>query len=38
VNANIRIVGGYSYKSYTSVLSGSEFKNNVFSVAANFRY
>lgn len=38
VNANVRIVGGYVYRDYTSDLRGSEFKNNVFSVAANFRY
>lgn len=38
VNENVRIVGGYVYRNYTSDLSASEFKNNVFSVAANFRY
>lgn len=38
VNANVRIVGGYTYRDYSSDLRGSEFKNNVFSVAANFRY
>ena len=38
VNANIRIVGAYAYRNYSSDLGSSEFKNNVFSVAANFRY
>ncbi len=38
VNANVRIVGAYVYRDYSSDLAGSEFKNNVFSVAANFRY
>jgi polysaccharide biosynthesis protein VpsM len=38
VNANVRIVGGYVYRNYSSDLRGSEFKNNVFSVSANFRY
>ena len=38
VNANIRVVGGYTYRNYVSVLKGSEFENNVLSVAANLRY
>ena len=38
VNANIRIIGAYVHRDYSSDLRGSEFKNNVFSVAANFRY
>jgi hypothetical protein len=38
VNANVSIVGGYTYRNYSSDLAGSEFKNNVFSVSANFRY
>jgi polysaccharide biosynthesis protein VpsM len=38
VNANIRVIGGYTYRNYSSDLSASEFKNNVFSVSANFRY
>ncbi len=38
VNANIRITGGYTYRNYSSDIGSSEFKNNVFSVAANFRY
>ncbi len=38
VNAHVKIIGSYSYKNYASDLSASEFKNNVFSVAANFRY
>lgn len=38
VNANLRIVGGYTYRKYKSQISASEFNNNVFSVAANLRY
>jgi hypothetical protein len=38
VNANVKIIGGYTYRNYASDISASEFKNNVFSVAANFRY
>ena len=38
VNENVKIVGGYVYRNYASDISASEFKNNVFSVAANFRY
>lgn len=38
VNSNVRIIGGYTYRDYSSDISASEFKNNVFSVAANFRY
>jgi polysaccharide biosynthesis protein VpsM len=38
VNANVRIVGAYVYRNYASNLAGSDFTNNVFSVAANFRY
>ena len=38
VNANVRIIGGYTYRNYSSDLSSSEFKNNVFSVSAMFRY
>jgi hypothetical protein len=38
VNANVSIVGGYVYRNYSSDLAANEFKNNVFSVAANFRY
>jgi hypothetical protein len=38
VNANARIIGGYTYRNYSSDIAASEFKNNVFSVAANFRY
>ncbi len=38
VNAHVKIVGAYAYRNYSSVLKGSEFQNNVFSVAANFRY
>jgi polysaccharide biosynthesis protein VpsM len=38
INANIRLVGAYVYRNYSSDLANAEFKNNVFSVAANFRY
>jgi hypothetical protein len=38
VNANVKIIGAYTYRNYSSDIAVSEFKNNVFSVAANFRY
>jgi polysaccharide biosynthesis protein VpsM len=38
INANIQIVGAYVYRNYSSDIGLNEFKNNVFSVAANFRY
>jgi hypothetical protein len=38
ISTNARITGGYKFTNYSSVLSGSEFKNNVFSIAANLRY
>lgn len=38
VNENVRIVGMYVYRDYSSDIRGTEFKNNVFSIAANFRY
>lgn len=38
VNANIRLVGAYVHRNYNSDLAGSEFTNNVFSIAANLRY
>jgi len=38
ISANVRIQGGYAYRSYSSDISSIEFKNNVFSVAANFSY
>jgi hypothetical protein len=38
VNANVRIVGTYIYRKYNADIRTSEFKNNVFNVAANFRY
>lgn len=38
VNESVRIVGAYVYRNYVSVLSTSEFSNNVFSVSANLRY
>lgn len=38
INANIRLVGGYTYRKYNADLAANEFKNNVFSFSANFRY
>lgn len=38
VNANIRVVGAYVYRNYSSDLAVNEFKNNVFSISAVFRY
>ena len=38
INSNVRLVGSYTYRNYSSDIASSEFKQNVFSVAANFRY
>jgi hypothetical protein len=38
VNAYVRLVGSYTYRNNSSVLSASEFTNNVFSISANLRY
>jgi len=38
VNANVRIQGSYVHRDYSTVLKGSEFKNNVFAVATSFRF
>lgn len=38
LDSNVNLVGAYVYRSYKSDLAGSEFTNNVFSIAANFRY
>lgn len=38
VNAYIRIAAAYVYRNYSSPAPGADFKNNVFSIAANFRY
>ena len=38
VNAYARVVGAYTYRHNSSDISSSEFTNNVFSVAASFRY
>lgn len=38
VSANVRIVGAYVYRTYQADIASSEFTNNVFSIAANFRY
>ena len=37
-DANVRLVGDYVYRDYKSNLRFNEFKNNVFSIAADFRY
>jgi hypothetical protein len=37
-NAIVEIVGGYTYRNNDSKLAGSSFNNNVFSLAANFRF
>lgn len=38
VNANVKIIGAYVYRTYKSDISTIEFDNNVFSIAANIRY
>jgi hypothetical protein len=38
ISSNVKIIGGYTYRNYSSDIATAEFKNNVFSVAANFRY
>lgn len=38
INANIRVLGTYVFRRYDSKIVGSEFENNVISIAANFRY
>src|SRR5581483_5286324 len=38
VSTSIQITGSYVYRNYSSEIASSEFKNNVFSIAANFRY
>lgn len=38
VNAYVRVVGAYAYRNNSSKIASSEFTNNVFSVAASFRY
>jgi hypothetical protein len=38
INANIRLLGTWMYRKYDTVERASHFENNVFSVAANFRY
>lgn len=38
VNANVTISGAYAYRDYKSDLTGAGFRNNVFSLSANFRY
>ena len=37
-NTDVNFTGAYVYRNNSSVLSGSEFTNNVFSVSANLRY
>jgi hypothetical protein len=38
ISTNVRLVGAYYYRNYSSDVRRNEFRNNVFSVAANFRY
>ncbi|MBZ5782315.1 hypothetical protein, partial [Klebsiella aerogenes] len=38
VSANLRISGFYTRRDYTSDVRLFEFKNNIFSISANFRY
>jgi len=38
VNEYVSIQGAYAFRKYDSALAGSDFKNNVFSIAANLRY
>lgn len=38
VNTYVKITGGYVYRSNDSDLAASNFKNNVFSIAASLRY
>lgn len=38
LNANVSFVGGYTYRTFQSQLSETEFDNNVFSLALNVRY
>lgn len=38
VNEYVTIQGAYAFRKYDSQLAGSDFKNNVFSIAANLRY
>jgi polysaccharide biosynthesis protein VpsM len=38
INANVRLVGAYVYRKYESDSKLNEFRNNVFSFGANFRY
>lgn len=38
VSTHVRIVGTYLHRNYSSDVRFNEFKNNIFSVAAHFRY
>lgn len=38
VSTNVTIQGSYAYRNYESDITGGGFTNNVFSLAANFRY
>ena len=38
LNEYVTIIGAYAYRKYDSELVGSDFKNNVFSIAASLRY
>lgn len=38
VNTYVRVVGAYNYRNNSSKIASGEFTNNVFSLAASFRY
>lgn len=38
INATVTITGAYAYRNNSSPVKSTEFTNNVFSLAANFRY
>lgn len=38
MNDYVTVIGTYAYRQYDSVLAGSDFEGNVFSIAANLRY
>lgn len=37
-SSSVRFVGAYVFRNYSSDIGSAEFSNNVFSIAANFRY
>lgn len=38
VNSNINIAASYKYTNYSSDIASGEFKQNIFTISANFRY